>query len=343
MAEIDTQPPPWLQRNWSPRETYDPTPWLQHQYSLNMERQLMPLKVQQLSLANQSEQLSVAHQAMVNEQAGMEMEQFRNDMPIIDSWWKETGGDPTKILSMPSPMVKSVKAQQQVLNARKMAADTTLGMAYMAEQTALTQSTAELIHDGYDIDEARNENGTLDPRKIRLMADARRKNIEQRELNAIRARQEHYYDPFTGELIGGYGRGGKSGSALSINMELLDTHEKLYQDAVDSGDFDTAEKEQEKIDMIRKDITRSHHDVQLESEIRLNERLITSLTTKIASEIIPAKKAEMQTRLDAAQKRYRELISGRPVPTRTTLPSTTVPTPGVTNYIWTISGTKEVK
>lgn len=201
---LDTQVPPWLERNWAPAQSFDPTPWLQERYSRQIDAQTIPLKIQGMQLQNQAAQLEIEHQGIANEQASLEMQQFRNDLPMLNEWFKSTEGDPVKLLKGPTPTVRSLRAQQQVLNARKMAADTTLGMAFVKDQTALSQTAATLMNEGYPLDKARNDDGTLDPQKVRLMAAQRLKHKEEAALNEIYARQEHYYDPLTGMPV--YGR-----------------------------------------------------------------------------------------------------------------------------------------
>lgn len=145
---LETGIPPWLQRNWAPREPFDPTPWLQERYNRQIEAQKLPLQLQGLQLQNKSAQLAIQHQGMVNEVQGMELQEIEREQPQMEQWMRETGGNPDKILNLPTPAVTSTRNQQLLINAKKMAADSAFGRSLLMQETAKTQRLTALINRG---------------------------------------------------------------------------------------------------------------------------------------------------------------------------------------------------
>src|SRR5512143_3762473 len=113
---LDTGIPPWLQRNWAPREPFDPTPWLQERYNRQIEAQKLPLQLQGMALQNEAENLAIQHQGMVNEAAGLELQLYKQDIPVLDAESKEIAKNPMGIVGRQMPPLKSTRARNQWLD-----------------------------------------------------------------------------------------------------------------------------------------------------------------------------------------------------------------------------------
>lgn len=162
MPEIDTQVPVWLQRNWVPRETFDPTPWLQERYRRQQEAQIMPLKLQALALQNKASALAIEHQGIVNDEASQEMDFFQEDLPALRAAGERANRVPGGSLNMPAPELRSRKAQEQWLRRQASDAQLVYNKAYAQEQIELTKLAGELTAKEIDVEGARLEgpNGT---------------------------------------------------------------------------------------------------------------------------------------------------------------------------------------
>ncbi len=162
MAEMDTQIPGWLQRNWAPRETFDPTPWLQERYRRQQEAQVMPLKLQQMALQNKASELAVETQGLQNDLANQEMAFYQEDLPVLREAMAAANSVPGGATGMPVPQFRSRQAQAQWLQRQGMDAQLVFNKAFATDQIELTKTAAELTGKGYDVSAAQGEgpNGT---------------------------------------------------------------------------------------------------------------------------------------------------------------------------------------
>lgn len=203
---LDTQLPAWLQRNLAPREPFDPTPWLQERYRRNVAAQEIPLRLQHMALVNQSAQLDIAHQGMVNDVQADELRRVQDEQPLMAQWMKETQGRPDLILNSPAPSVMSQRNQQVILNARKMAADTAFGRAMALQETAKVQRLTHLVNRGGELPEPTKDpvTGAMTYRDADISAAERA--VDEREqqqwMERIQAQTGWHYDEFGNPVQG---------------------------------------------------------------------------------------------------------------------------------------------
>lgn len=273
---LDTQAPAWLQRQWTPRETFDPTPWLQDRYARQIDAQVIPLKIQGMQLQNQAEQLHIEHQAMQNEQAGMEMQDYKDQLPAAAEWFKKTRGNPQAMLDTPIPTgVTHPKLQQQILNAQQNAAQTTWGQTYQRQQIANTQLAAFLHTKGVDTTSAFQEGpfGPEGPNKwdsaeLAKLSDQYLTADEKRQLRLIYGRQEHYYDEF-GNPIYGRGGAGYSPDVTEKQALALQRARTALNDAIDNGEPDDVIQEKAAfLSDLQKAQGRQHRDPIIDEQVR---------------------------------------------------------------------------
>lgn len=177
---LDTQVPAWLQRNWSPRETFDPTPWLQERYKRQVEQQVLPLKLQGMALENQANRLQIEHQGIQNDLQREEMASFARDLPRLRTARMEAAKVPGGSIAIKNPGFESKTAMQLWQEQQKMDAATAYGQAIhqatiddMKAVTEATQLTGKVLTPG--------ENGQFDPaQKAALLNEANQ--IKQRQL-----------------------------------------------------------------------------------------------------------------------------------------------------------------
>lgn len=161
---IDTRVPAWLERNWAPREAFDPTPWLQERYRRQERQQEISLRVQEFGVRKQELELAIQQKAMANEQASIEMSNYREELPLFSDWLKSTGGDPLKITSGPLPTLTNPKLMERAIAIRKQAADSRFVQARTKFATAQAEAAARFLEKGILVEP--NEDGTFDPEKL---------------------------------------------------------------------------------------------------------------------------------------------------------------------------------
>lgn len=144
MADIDTSIPPWLQRNWTPREPFDPTPWLQERYNRQVEAQKLPLQLQGMALQNQAHQLAIAHQGMLNEAAGLELMNDHADAPLLQEYLNKVAQTQGGSLVVKAPAFRGKRARDVVLNQEKMDSDTAYGISLKQRIIDQTRRAASL-------------------------------------------------------------------------------------------------------------------------------------------------------------------------------------------------------
>lgn len=151
MAELDTSPAPWLQRAWSPRETFDPTPWLQERYRRQVEQAKLPLQLQGMALQNQAAQLQIEHQGIQNDLANEDLNAYRRDLPRIKDFGDMTKGDPLKMLETPPPQLESIQGQQILSNQIRQASQVGFAQRHQALETAKIAIATKAYEMGQDI------------------------------------------------------------------------------------------------------------------------------------------------------------------------------------------------
>lgn len=173
---IDTQVPAWLQRNWAPREPFDPTPWLQERYRRQERQQEISLRVQEFGLRAQALQLGIQQQAMANEQASLELAFQKEDLPAYSEYFK--AGD----FSKPPPTLRSKKFQESILSAQKVYAESEYGKTRLEHDAALTKAATYLLQRGVEVQP--EEDGRFTAAAI-AAAGKVLDDREQRELESI--------------------------------------------------------------------------------------------------------------------------------------------------------------
>lgn len=185
-SDIDASPPPWLQRNWAPREPFDPTPWLQERYRRQVQQSKLPLELQQMELQNAAAKLGIEHQGMVNELQGMQLQKYQEELPLFQQAIKETGGDPTKILnrvqSFQSPLL-----QDQWTSMQHQAANT-LGGLLQKERVVNQMKQVYYIQSHNGSVPEPGADGMYDQAQLNAATEAIDKREQEQELERIAAR-----------------------------------------------------------------------------------------------------------------------------------------------------------
>lgn len=149
MAELDTSPAPWLQRAWSPRETFDPTPWLQERYRRQVEQAKLPLELQGMALQNQQAQLAIEHQGMQNDITNLQLQQRKDQMPLVNDWLKSIATKPLQEqLNDPGPTVTDPQLQQTITNYKERVANTLIGQGLKQKILGQKIAVANIIEAG---------------------------------------------------------------------------------------------------------------------------------------------------------------------------------------------------
>jgi hypothetical protein len=172
---LDTNIPSWLQRNWAPRESFDPTPWLQEQYRRKIVEAELPGRIQAQALENQQRLMGIKLQAQ-------QQELFSKDLASYHSWLETVGTDPAKIINS-SPQLLTPQAQQLVLNQKKMASENQYLQAWQANHNKMAEAAAALTKEGFPIaptiDDPVTGGKTFDPTVIAeagaMLAERKRK------------------------------------------------------------------------------------------------------------------------------------------------------------------------
>lgn len=145
MAELNTSVPEWLQRNWVPEPGFDPTPWLQERYRRQVEQQKLPLELQGMALANEAHRLAVEHQGVLNETAGLELNQYKSELPIINDYLSRASTTPGGSMAIPIPNgIRSKMGMDTLLNRQKIDADTAYGISLKQRIIDQTKRAASL-------------------------------------------------------------------------------------------------------------------------------------------------------------------------------------------------------
>lgn len=130
----------------------------------------MPLQIQGMAIQNQAAQLGIEHQGILNEMQGMQLNQYKDELPRFKQAVAETNGDPVALMnrveSFQSPVL-----QQQWTNLQKSAAQTSLGLAHNEQIKGDFQAAADLVRKGMPPPEL-NPDGTINRSSLAQTARA---------------------------------------------------------------------------------------------------------------------------------------------------------------------------
>lgn len=183
MAELgDLQAPGWLQRNWAPKEPFDPTPWLQERWNRQIQMQKLPLELQQMELANKAHALAIEHQGMMNDEFNGELNRYQEDLPALQSALADAQKRPGGTLEMQTPSFRSKKAMDLWSQRQKADAETAYGQA-LHQRSIEDMKTATKIMEVLGMDVPRNEDGSINREMFTDLAQQadERKRLEDRE------------------------------------------------------------------------------------------------------------------------------------------------------------------
>lgn len=188
MPDLDTQIPAWLQRNWAPTPAFDVTPWLQERYRRQVEQQKLPLQLQQMALQNEVTKAGIEHQGMMNELAGMQLQQYQEELPRLKELATQYSSDPVGLLNHTETFSNPL-LQKQWADLQKSAAMTQAGLA-MIERTKQNWITyRELVSKGAPPPKV-NPDGTIDEQSLAESAQA-----YQSYLDRTAEQRYGYHDP----------------------------------------------------------------------------------------------------------------------------------------------------
>lgn len=239
MPEIDTQPPPWLQRNWSPRETFDPSPWLAERYKRQVQAQEIPLRLQGLALQNQQAQLALQQQSMATELQGLQLQQYQSELPVLNAAARLAAQDPAAFRNQPITF-RNPQLQKQYLDLRKMVAESDYTLATEKRIAEDIETAATIAREtGYIV--KRLPNGMLDPEDL---AAGTQRLAELKQRNFAAAHQTpagmsittnpdgtmtFTQGPGVGAGVGNLTRTNESRTQASLmdTLEVLDTGKQL--------------------------------------------------------------------------------------------------------------------
>lgn len=145
--QLNTDLPPWLVA-----QPHQDSPWMLQALQQGMERermrQTLPLEIQRAQLQNQATQAAIEHQGLANEIAGAKWKQYRDELPAVQDWMKQTQGRPDLILNLPAPAVTNEDHQKMIMQAKRLAAESAYGRALLARETADIQMSTKLLEEG---------------------------------------------------------------------------------------------------------------------------------------------------------------------------------------------------
>lgn len=176
MPDIDTQPPPWLQRNWAPHQSFDPLPWLQAGYQRAIDKETIPLKIQALNLQNEAARLGIQQQAMATELQGEQLRQYQEELPAFNDWLKASGGSAKALTEGPLPTFASPMLQKQALDVVGAASKTQYGLLMHERTVEQERAALDLLKRG-GREVKRLPNGMLDAGDLSAVAG----EVQERE------------------------------------------------------------------------------------------------------------------------------------------------------------------
>lgn len=188
--DLNTEMPPWLQRNLAPGN-HD-SPWLLDAFktgmALNEQRQKLPLQIQEMELQNKAHKLAVDHQGMVNDQLNDEMDNYNEDLETLRASLSQAAKTPGGSIAMQAPTFRSKKAQEAWRQQQIIDAQTSYGQALhqrVIEESKIATEAMGLV----DAPILRpRADGTFDPDELQDAASKLRAYKEHEKLKEIEAR-----------------------------------------------------------------------------------------------------------------------------------------------------------
>lgn len=121
---ISSELPPWL----VPKR--DPTPWLSSNFGpMLLQAMELPLKIQQGQLAAAHLDLQIKQAGLENELKGLQLQKFKEELPVLDAMKMATKGEPKAVLDYPVQSFTSPLVQKQYLDYLHEAAGTGYGIS----------------------------------------------------------------------------------------------------------------------------------------------------------------------------------------------------------------------
>jgi hypothetical protein len=271
---LDTNIPSWLQRNWAPRESFDPTPWLQEQYRRKVVEAELPHRIQRLALQNQADQIAIEQASMETEFKSMELGQYQQELPVVNEWLKGTGGDPLKVLNNPVPSVVNPKLQQAILSAKKIAAESTYAQTVEKYQLGLTEAATLLLKRGKYVQPMVDDQGrsAFDPAALAAAADGLEASEREFILKKIAAQTSWH-----------------TGGATSATPQVQIIDGKKFLVNPKTGHFEPLDKTVSKKQFIALNTTKWMQEFMIDNEAEAASRLGKFYDEQIADvESLPA-------------------------------------------------------
>lgn len=208
MALADQEIPAWLQRNWAPKEPFDPTPWLQERFRRQVIQAKLPLELQQMELANKAAQLEIETRGLQNDLVNQEMNAYAQELPALREYMSQAEGTAGGAISLPPPAFRSKRAMAAIAERQKIDADTGYGIALNRTITEQTKNVAEWMPLA-NMTIAPRPDGTFDPQQYALLGEMAAQAKQASELEQISVRSggsftpviETPVNPLTGEKV----------------------------------------------------------------------------------------------------------------------------------------------
>lgn len=282
MPELDTNPPAWLQRNWAPRESFDPSPWLKQAYDRQIQQEKLPLELQGMALRNQAAQLVITHQGRSNDLLAKEQ-------PELAKWITDQIGRPmAETLNDPGPGLLHPDMVQALNSYKAHIAQTTYGLATRQALIKQTQQASE-VADILGIVVPRNEDGTFDQAQL---ADLSQQANEAKMVAAQRARLEQIQTQ-TGwhtNAMGGIG----SADATEKQALAMQRARQRISDAYATGDEDAIMEAETFYNDLRLAQQRQHRDPVDSTELQLIRQSIVQLDKQLGDITLKSKWPELE-------------------------------------------------
>lgn len=199
MPELNNQFPDWLDRRYSARSGTG-SPWLSSAIQASMQRAEMqaklPLQLQQLALANQHTQLQIMEQGLANELQGLQLQQYRDELPAFNEVARLAATDPQAFRNRAASFM-SPRLQQQYVALRRAVAESDYGIAVQKQIAEDVQTAADVAKKtGYVV--KRLPDGRIDPEDFKVGVE-KLAEWEAKRLAAIHPSAAEY-EPVVEEL-----------------------------------------------------------------------------------------------------------------------------------------------
>lgn len=203
MPELQNQFPDWLNARYAKHAGVG-SPWLDSAIRTGMQReemrQKLPLQLQEMALRNKANALEVESRGLQNDLANMEMDAYREDLPVLREAMAAASSVPGGATGMPVPQFRSRQAQAQWLQRQNMDAQLVFNKAFATDQIELTKLAAELTAAGHGdmVELAKEEGPNGTPRWSRSkLGDIASRVNEDKAIAAIELRKAGLRDTQT--------------------------------------------------------------------------------------------------------------------------------------------------